>query len=94
MDAKFSKCTIGLKNKHKVTAYEKQLRLYTCSNDKSVIAHKYSPVEGKFITLTPKDLHRNKVYKLALTDTSIILAKDQGLVEIKSLDSQKLTQTF
>lgn len=40
------------------------------------MTHKYNPVEGKFITITPKDLHRNKIYKLALTDNSIILAKD------------------
>eukprot|EP00347_Sterkiella_histriomuscorum_P016249 403353917 len=94
IDAKFIKCTISQKNKHKITAYEKQLRLYTCSTDKSIFTHKYNPIDGKFATLAPKELQRNKIYKMCLTDQSIILAKDQGFIEVKSLDTGKQTQNF
>ncbi|CDW83913.1 mitogen-activated protein kinase-binding protein 1 isoform x4 [Stylonychia lemnae] len=94
VDAKFAVCTIGIKNKHKIVSYEKQLRLYTCSTDKTVLAHKYNPVDGKFITLSPKDLHRNKIYKMAPTEQNVIFAKDQGIIEIKSIEGNKSIQNF
>ena len=66
VDIKVVKCTISTKNKHKVVQYEKQLRIYSCSTDKTMYCHKY--MDNKFVTMQPKDLHRNKVYKIALTD--------------------------
>lgn len=56
--------------------------------------HKFNPADGKFQIQPPKDLHRNKIYKIATTEASLVLAKDQGIVEIKSLETGKSMITY
>lgn len=43
VDVKISKCTIPVKSKNKVVSSEKQLRVYACATDKSILSQKFSP---------------------------------------------------
>lgn len=56
VDIKLVITSIGIKNKHKITQYEKQLRLYTCSSDKTLQCHRYSGPDKKFISAQLKDM--------------------------------------
>jgi hypothetical protein len=55
--------------------------------------HKYGE-NHKFVLACPKELGKNKIYKIEATETQVILAKDSGVVEVRSADSGKVLQTF
>jgi hypothetical protein len=77
-----------------MTHHEKQLRLYSCSTDKTMQSHRYAPAEKRFVLAQPKELNKNRIYRIVTTEQSLIVAKDQGQLEVKNLDSWKTEQTF
>ena len=85
------KTTLAKSLSTKVTQYEKQLRLFSISSDKTLISHRL--LNTKF-TLTSKELQKHKTYKLSTDSSFLLLAKEQGLLELKSLDDLKLQHTF
>jgi WD40 repeat protein len=86
--------TFSVKNKSKMTHFERQLRVYSCSTDKTLQCNKYAPADKRFLLAQPKDLSKNRVYRVAATDTSLIVAKDQGVLEVKNLDTWKTDQAY
>jgi len=48
--------------------------------------------EQRFVLAGPKELGKNKIYKIEATDTNLVLAKDSGVVEIRSLENSKVVQ--
>jgi hypothetical protein len=61
-----------------MTHHEKQLRLYSCSTDKTMQNHRYAPAEKRFVLAHPKELVKNRIHRIATTEQSLIVAKDQG----------------
>ena len=36
-------------------------------------------------------MQKNKIFKMAASESSLVLAKDQGLLEVRSIDTAKTT---
>lgn len=56
--------------------------------------HKYSTDTQKFVSACPKELGKNKTYKIEATDSQLLLAKDSGVLEVRSADTGKILQSF
>lgn len=55
--------------------------------------HKYGENQ-KFVLACPKELGKNKIYKIEATESQLLLAKDSGFLEVRSTDTGKVLQTF